>query len=110
MNEPTAGIEHVREAALQALRGVIDPEVGVNIVDLGLVYDVDVNVEDRRVHVRMTMTSPACPLGEQILSDAEQRLQTIDGIDDVQVELVWDPPWGPERMAPPARQALGWGE
>ncbi len=107
MEQRPTGTDELREAALLALRGVVDPEVGINIVDLGLVYGVD--VEGSRVHVRLTMTSAACPLGEEIAAEAEQRVRSLPGIDDVGVELVWDPPWSPERMAPAARHALGWG-
>jgi metal-sulfur cluster biosynthetic enzyme len=86
---------------------VFDPEVGINVVDLGLVYGVD--VEDGRVHVRLTMTTPACPMSEQIVRDAEQSIREIEGVTEGNVELVWDPPWTNERMSPLAREALGWG-
>lgn len=92
--------------AIDALRGVIDPEIGLDVVELGLVYGVD--VDGRDVRVRLTMTTPACPLGEEIVRDAEDRLQAIDGVGAVDVELVWDPPWSPERMSPAARKLLGW--
>lgn len=98
--------DELREATLLALRGVMDPEVGINIVDLGLVYGVE--VEGGRARVRLTMTSAACPLGEEIAAEAEARVRSVPGIDDVTVDLVWDPPWSPERMTPAARQALGW--
>ncbi len=107
MNEPTTGTDQLREAVLVALRGVVDPEVGLDIVELGLVYRID--VESGRVRVQLTLTSPACPLGEQIVDDADARVRSVPGVDDVTVELVWDPPWSPERMAPSARRALGWG-
>lgn len=90
----------------EALRQVIDPELGLDVVDLGLVYGIE--LEGAAVRVALTMTTPACPLGEQIVRDAEDRLRAIDGIDDVSVELVWDPPWDPTRMSPAARDALGW--
>jgi metal-sulfur cluster biosynthetic enzyme len=92
--------------AIDALRGVIDPEIGLDVVELGLVYGVDVHGRD--VRVRLTMTTPACPLGEEIVRDAEDRLRVIDGVGAVDVELVWDPPWSPERMSPAARKLLGW--
>lgn len=106
MAETNAATDQLRDAALTELRGVIDPEVGINVVDLGLVYGVD--VEGGKVRVRMTMTSPTCPLGEQIATDARARVLALPGVAEVEVELVWDPPWSPERLAPPARQALGW--
>ena len=93
-------------AALEALRDVIDPEVGLNIVDLGLVYGVEVVGGD--VHVRLTMTTPACPLGEQIVRDAEERLRAVEGMGEVNVELVWEPAWSPDRLSAAGKEQLGW--
>lgn len=90
-----------------ALREVIDPELGLDVVSLGLVYGAE--VEGPAVRVRLTMTTPACPLGEQIVADAEARLGEVPGISDVQVSLVWEPPWSPDRMSAEAKEALGWG-
>ena len=91
----------------QALRTVIDPEVGVNVVDLGLVYAVEAG--DEGVHVRMTMSTPACPLGEAIREEAREAIRNSVGGDFVvDVELVWEPPWTPERMTKSARDELGW--
>lgn len=101
----TAG--QLRERVLAALQEVIDPELGISVVDLGLVYGVDV-VEGGDVRVALTMTTPACPLGEQIVRDAEDRIRNLDGVGEVDVALVWDPPWSPERMSPAAKAALGW--
>ena len=101
-------MDQARETLVRAaLMDVIDPELGVNVVDLGLVYGID--VEGDRVTVRLTMTTPACPLGESIALEATERLQAVPGVRDVNVQLVWDPPWSPERMTPAAREALGWG-
>lgn len=100
------GDEPLARQALAALADVIDPEIGLDIVALGLVYRVA--VDDGQARVQMTMTSPACPMGEQIVDEVEQRLRAIDGIDDADVELVWDPPWEPDRITPAARRALGW--
>lgn len=95
------------ERALAALRTVIDPEVGVNIVDLGLVYELDWRPEGLRV--KLSMTSAACPMGEWI---AEQALQALDAAfpdaPPAEVQLVWEPPWSPERMSAAARAQLGW--
>lgn len=93
----------------EALRGVIDPELGVNIVDLGLVYGVE--IENDLVRVRMTMTSPACPLGDYLkeLVDASVRGR-VAGVRRVDVELVWSPEWTPDRMSDEARQQLTGGE
>lgn len=94
------------ERVLTALQEVIDPELGLDVVALGLVYGVDVS--DRSVRVRLTMTTPACPLGEHIVRDAKMRLGALRGVADVRVDLVWDPPWTPERMSTEAKEALGW--
>lgn len=101
--------EALRARALAALADVIDPELGLGIVELGLVYDVDVDPGRGEVRVRMTMTSPACPLGEQIVDDAEARLREVDGVEQADVTLVWEPRWTPERMSDEAREMLGWG-
>jgi metal-sulfur cluster biosynthetic enzyme len=103
---PSFSDELMKRGVLEALREVIDPEVGLNVVDLGLVYGVDVSGAD--VKVSMTMTTPACPLGEQIVRDAETRLGAIDGLGAVSVELVWEPAWTPDRMSADAKEALGW--
>jgi metal-sulfur cluster biosynthetic enzyme len=95
-----------RREVIDSLREVIDPELGINIVDLGLVSGVD--VDDAGVHVRLTMTTPACPLGEQLVSDAEERLRASVPAEAVDVQIVWDPPWDPARMTDAARDALGW--
>ena len=90
---------------LEALREVIDPELGINVVDLGLVYGVD--VADDRVHVRMTMTSLACPLSVHLAEVARSIVRSRWPNIDVEVEIVWDPPWDPERMSDAARRQLG---
>ncbi len=95
------------EQALDALRQVIDPEIGVNIVDLGLVYSVD--VQPGRIHAAITMTTRACPLHTVLTAAAESALrQAAPPGTDVRVEIVWDPPWNPAMMSPAAKQQLGW--
>jgi metal-sulfur cluster biosynthetic enzyme len=95
------------EEVLESLRNVIDPEMGVNIVDLGLVYHIEVN-EDR-VRVSMTMTSPVCPLGPYLMEKAEAVIRgRMPGIQAVEVHLIWDPPWSPDRMSSQAKHQLGW--
>ena len=92
-----------------ALRKVVDPEMAVNIVDLGLVYGIDARPGYGRA--RITMTSAACPVAEAIVDDVGHAMQRVLGEGaDVAVDLVWDPPWGPERMSDKARHALGWDE
>ena len=95
------------EAIRSALRLVMDPEVGMNIVDLGLIYKIE--CEPGKVYIEMTMTSPACPLADMILDDIDSVLDPMLPPEvDIRVELVWDPPWTPERMAPEAREHFGW--
>ena len=92
------------EAVKQALRQVKDPEVGLNIIDLGLVYDIEVDEGD--VHIKMTLTSPGCPSGPEIMQDADSAARMLDGVTDVEVELVWEPFWTPERIDPRVRAFL----
>jgi metal-sulfur cluster biosynthetic enzyme len=92
-----------------ALRGVVDPEVGLNVVDLGLVYGIDVSAE--RIAVRMTMTTPACPVADTLVESARAAVRAAaPEVADVEVELVWDPPWNPDMMSEIARNYFGWPE
>jgi metal-sulfur cluster biosynthetic enzyme len=93
------------DQARLVLRRVKDPELNLNIVDLGLVYDI--RVADRIVEVDMSLTSPGCPSGPDIMRDAEVQLRTLPGAEDVVVNLVWSPPWTPERIEPRVRAYLG---
>lgn len=93
------------ESVRQGLRGVMDPELGINIVDLGLVYDIE--VEEAHARVTMTLTSPGCPAGGQILMSAQQAAEEVEGIDTADVNLVWKPFWTPERIEPTVRAMLG---
>ena len=93
------------EQAREALKQVEDPELGLNIVDLGLVYDVE--VEGSNINVRMTLTSPGCPVGPQILNGSKMVLQDLEGVEEVNVELVWEPFWSPDRINPDYRAILG---
>jgi metal-sulfur cluster biosynthetic enzyme len=94
-----------RDDVLAALKGVYDPEIPINVVDLGLVYDVQVN--DGNVYVQMTLTFPGCGMGPQIAQQAEWAIQDLDGVEDVQIEMVFDPPWSPDLISPDARSQLG---
>ena len=95
------------ESVRDALREVNDPEVGMNIVDLGLVYDVEVSPV--RVRVTMTMTSPTCPMGDYLVDSVRDAVRrSAPEVPDVEVKLVWDPPWTPERMNEDARKFFGW--
>lgn len=92
-------------ALIDALRQVIDPELMINIVDLGLVYSI--NHTDRKVLVEMTLTSPACPAGPQIISQAKMFLEKLSGVDVAEIKLTMSPPWTPDRMTDDARDQLG---
>ena len=93
------------EAIYDALKTVYDPEIPVNVVDLGLVYDVQVTGSD--VYVQMTLTFPGCGMGPYIGQQAEWAVQELDGVEEVQIEMVFDPPWSPELISEEARAQLG---
>ena len=95
----------VKEQVVEALRNVHDPELGINIVDLGLVYGVE--IEDQTVHVTYTLTTMGCPIGPLIEAEIKQLLADIDGVDQVDAEMVLRPPWTPEMMSEEAKAALG---
>ena len=94
------------ETVRKALRAVKDPELNLNIVDIGLVYGTDVSPTGD-VHVRMTLTSPGCPAGAEIIEDVKRVLSDLEGVDGVEVELVWEPYWTPDKMDPRVRAFLG---
>jgi len=94
------------ETVRKALRAVKDPELNLNIIDLGLVYDIEVG-DEGDVQVRMTLTSPGCPAGAEILQGVKEVAADLEGVRSVDVELVWEPYWTPERMDPRVRAFLG---
>jgi metal-sulfur cluster biosynthetic enzyme len=94
-----------RENVLEALRDVYDPEIPVNIVDLGLVYEVE--VEDGDVAVEMTLTAAGCGMGPYIAQQAEWRIAELDGVEDVTVDVVFEPPWSPDRITEEGKQLMG---
>lgn len=91
----------------QALRQVKDPELDMNIVDLGLVYDVEIDDGGGLVRITMTLTSPGCPAGPMITNDIYKVVRAIDGVKDVDIDIVWEPYWTPERIDPKIRAMLG---
>ena len=93
------------EEVRTALRGVTDPELGINIVDLGLVYDIE--IDGGKALVTMTLTSPGCPAGGQIMGGAKEAAESVDGVDEATVSLVWKPFWTPERIDPKVRAMMG---
>jgi metal-sulfur cluster biosynthetic enzyme len=98
---PTVTLDQVR----LALRRVKDPELNLNIVDLGLVYDIA--VDGATVTIDMSLTSPGCPSGPEIMTEAERQVRSLPGVEDVVMNLVWSPPWTPERIEPRVRAYLG---
>jgi metal-sulfur cluster biosynthetic enzyme len=94
------------EAIRKALRAVKDPELNLNIIDIGLVYDIE-SSDEGDVKVNMTLTSPGCPAGGEIIEDVRRVAGDLEGVRSVEVELVWDPYWTPERMDPRVRAFLG---
>lgn len=106
MQTPTPTATPSPDLVRKALRAVKDPELNLNIIDIGLVYDVEVS-EAGQVLVRMTLTSPGCPAGTEIIDDVKRVVADLDGVAGVEVELVWDPYWTPERMDPRVRAFLG---
>ena len=95
----------IREEVIALLRTVFDPEIPINVYELGLIYGIDVEPTGQ-VHVRMTLTAPACPVAGTLPGEVEDKIRAIPGVRDVRVELVWDPPWSPDKMSEAARLQL----
>ena len=98
-----------QEQVYSVLRKCMDPEIPVNIVDLGLIYGVNIN-DSNDVDVEMTMTTRGCPLHDTLVSDVKRYIGKIDGVGNINVSIVWDPPWNIERMEPSVREKLGFGK
>lgn len=99
------GDEALQEAVIAALKEIYDPEIPVNIYDLGLIYGVEIN--GGHALVTMTLTTPHCPVAESMPGEVELRVGSVPGVGDAEVVLVWDPPWGPDKMTDEARLELG---
>ena len=97
----------LRERVVAALREIYDPEIPVDIYELGLIYEVAVDVELERIHITMTLTSPTCPVAETLPGEVETRVRDVEGVTDVNVELVWDPPWTMDRLSEAAKLQMG---
>ena len=95
-----------RDDVWEALENVIDPELGLDFVSLGLVYDVE--LEDKDVHITFTLTSPGCPIGPQVTEQMKEFVSEVDGVEKVFPKMVFSPPWSPERMSEDAKFALGY--
>ncbi len=103
--KPAEGL--TKERILEVLKPVQDPEIGLGIVDLGLVYDINITPEGK-VQIKMTLTTPACPYGEMLLMQAQRAVASLEGVKDVELTLVWDPPWNPKEMCSDyAKDVLG---
>lgn len=96
----------LREKILEALRSVYDPEIPVDIYELGLIYEINI-FPINNIHILMTLTSPSCPSAEAIPSEVETRVKEVDGVNDVNVEITWDPPYSPDMMSESAKLELG---
>lgn len=97
----------IEEKVIDAIRTVYDPEIPVNIYDLGLIYAIDVDDATGKVHVKMTLTAPGCPVAGSLPLEVERRIETVDEVPSATVELVWDPPWSREMMSEAAQLELG---
>jgi len=95
-----------REQVFDALKECYDPEIPVNIVDLGLVYDV--SVDQKKVNIKMTLTTPGCGMGQYIAGQAQSKVMELEGVEEAKVELVWDPPWDPSRITAEGKKMIGW--
>ena len=108
--EPQMSAQNINtEQVYSALRKCMDPEIPVNVVDLGLIYGVQVNPENN-VDIKMTMTTRGCPLHDTLVSDVKRYVGRINGIGNINVEIVWDPPWNIEKMEPTIREKMGFGK
>ncbi len=96
----------IEAQVIEALRTVYDPEIPVNIYEFGLIYDVNVD-PDGSVHIQMTLTSPMCPAAQSIPVEVESKVQAIPGVSDVEVNVIWEPPWTMDRMSDEAKLELG---
>jgi len=101
-----SGVDELKARVVEAICQVFDPEIPVNIYELGLIYRLDVE-RDGMVEIDMTLTSPACPVAGSLPGDVETRIREVEGVNDVHIELVWEPPWSPEKMTEAARLELG---
>lgn len=106
MDEGAELREEIKQEILEALETVIDPELGIDIVNLGLVYGVDLS-EDGKLHIKMTLTTMGCPLSDVLTDSIHTAMEDVDAVTDVEVELVWSPAWTTDRMSRYARIALG---
>ena len=106
MSQSASVLVMLRAHVVEALSSVFDPEIPVDIYELGLIYGIDISGEGA-VTVRMTLTAPACPAAQTLPVEVEHKVAALPGVSGVKVEIVWDPPWGPDKMSEAARLQLG---
>ena len=104
--EPAGSNEELKSSVIDVLKSIYDPEIPVDIYELGLIYDIEIS-EDGDAVVTMTLTTPHCPVAESLPQEVELRVLSVPGIRDAEVKLVWDPPWDPSKMSDEARLELG---
>ena len=97
-----------KDDVISVLRKCYDPEIPINIYDLGLVYNIELKGDEGKVDVRMTLTAPGCPASAYIHQDVKRKLEQLPGIKEAKVDIVWDPPWTPEMMSETAKKQFGW--
>lgn len=103
----TEAEDRIKKEILQKLEQVIDPEIGIDIVNLGLVYGIEVSKDLKKATIKLTMTSPSCPVIPQILGEIKRKLSEVESVEEIKVDLVWDPPWNPNMMSKKAKMLLG---
>ncbi len=106
MDETPSSTGKIRERVIEQLQTVYDPEIPVNIYELGLIYEIAVD-DDGATRIRMTLTSPMCPAAEELPPEVETKARCAEGVSSVQLDLVWDPPWSPDMMSEAAKLELG---
>ena len=108
-DESAATPPSLEEQVIEAIKTIYDPEIPVNIYELGLIYKLDIDAETSAVNVEMTLTSPACPVAGTLPGEVETKIKEVEGVTDVAVELVWDPPWTKDLLSDAAKLTLGLG-
>ncbi|PHS69189.1 MAG: SUF system Fe-S cluster assembly protein [Methylophaga sp.] len=99
-------LDELKEDVIEMLKTIYDPEIPVNIYELGLIYDINIS-EDKKVDINMTLTAPGCPVAQSFPGDIEAKVATVPNVNEVKVELVWDPPWTKDMMSEAAQLQLG---
>lgn len=96
-----------KDDVVAVLKKCYDPEIPINIYDLGLVYNID--IQEEKIGVQMTLTAPGCPASGYLSQDVKRKIESLPGVKEAEVQIVWDPPWTPEKMSETAKKQFGWG-